>query len=112
MFWVKYFFCNFLNTVRAVKSRQKKGLNRTVETTFLSERDAAVESVLKKKSIFLFFKCPGEVALSKKKFRILLTVRPYDTKKKTYYKSYFHITSRIIHPKHPITKQYTFKAET
>ena len=35
-------------TVRTVNSRQKKGLNRAVDTTFLSERDAAVESGLSK----------------------------------------------------------------
>ena len=38
----------FWDTVRTVNSRQKKGLNRAVETTFLSERDAAVESGLSK----------------------------------------------------------------
>ena len=35
-------------TVRTVNSRQKKGLNRAVDTTFLSERDAAVDSSLSK----------------------------------------------------------------
>ena len=38
----------FSYTVKTVNSRQKKGLNRAVETTFLSERDAAVESGLSK----------------------------------------------------------------
>ena len=35
-------------TVKTVNSRQKKGLNRAVDSTFLSERDAAVESGLSK----------------------------------------------------------------
>ena len=35
-----------MSTVKTVNSRQKKGLNRAVDSTFLSERDAAVESGL------------------------------------------------------------------
>ena len=38
----------FFSYVRTVNSRQKKGLNRAVDTTFLSERDAAVDSSLSK----------------------------------------------------------------
>ena len=37
---------DLLYTVKTVNSRQKKGLNRAVDSTFLSERDAAVESGL------------------------------------------------------------------
>ena len=41
-----HFFVQIAITVRTVNSRQKKSLNRALETTFLSEGDAAVKSEL------------------------------------------------------------------